>query len=94
MTGSDPGRTHAPEPFVAWETEDLRKLNGVVRISETDKALEEESTRYGRGCVLGGKGFWGFLISILLILIGLREGSLSIILGIGMRKFGLTIQCG
>ncbi|RVW33302.1 hypothetical protein CK203_085360 [Vitis vinifera] len=38
------GKTHAPEPFVAWETEDLRKLNGVVRISETDKALEEEST--------------------------------------------------
>ncbi|RVW75251.1 hypothetical protein CK203_047133 [Vitis vinifera] len=33
----------------------------------TDKALEEESMRYGRGCVLGGKGLWGSLISILLI---------------------------
>ena len=53
-TGPDPGKTHALEPFVAWETEDLRKLNGVVRISETDKALEEESTRYGKGL-----GSWG-----------------------------------
>ncbi|WJZ81158.1 hypothetical protein VitviT2T_001013 [Vitis vinifera] len=46
---SDPGKNQVPEPFVAWETEDLRKLNGVVRISETDKALEEESMRYGKG---------------------------------------------
>ncbi|RVX22347.1 hypothetical protein CK203_001076 [Vitis vinifera] len=45
VDGADPGKTHAPEPFVAWETEDLRKLNGVARISETDKALEEESMR-------------------------------------------------
>ncbi|RVX13298.1 hypothetical protein CK203_018004 [Vitis vinifera] len=87
-------KTHAPEPFVAWETEDLRKLNGLVRISETDKALEEESMRYGNGLWSWGKGFWGFLISTLLILIGLREWSLSVILGIGMREFGLTIQCG
>ncbi|RVW30916.1 hypothetical protein CK203_097317 [Vitis vinifera] len=38
---------HEPEPFVARETKDMRKLHGVVRISETDKALEEESMRYG-----------------------------------------------
>ncbi|RVW62332.1 hypothetical protein CK203_063457 [Vitis vinifera] len=49
LSVSDPGKTQVPEPFVAWETEDLRKLNGVVRISETDKALEEESMRYGKG---------------------------------------------
>ncbi|RVX22984.1 hypothetical protein CK203_008182 [Vitis vinifera] len=54
LTGPDPSKTHAPEPFVAGEIEDLRKLNGVVRISETDKALEEESTRYGKGL-----GSWG-----------------------------------
>ncbi|RVW51559.1 hypothetical protein CK203_066799 [Vitis vinifera] len=89
----DESNTHVPEPFVARETEDMRKLNGVARISETDKALEEESMRYGMGMCSWGKGFWGPLISILLILIGLREGSFSIILGTGMRKLGLTIQC-
>ncbi|RVW87593.1 hypothetical protein CK203_041151 [Vitis vinifera] len=38
-----------PEPFVAQESEDMRKLQGVARLSETDKALEEESMRYGTG---------------------------------------------
>ena len=32
LTGLDPGKSHAPEPFVVWETEDMRKLNGVARI--------------------------------------------------------------
>ena len=33
LTGLDPGKSHAPEPSVVWETEDMRKLNGVARIS-------------------------------------------------------------
>ncbi|RVW45167.1 hypothetical protein CK203_067479 [Vitis vinifera] len=59
LTGLDPGKSHAPEPSVVWETEDMRKLNGVARISETDKALEEESMRYGRGLCSWGKRVLG-----------------------------------
>ncbi|RVW77375.1 LINE-1 retrotransposable element ORF2 protein [Vitis vinifera] len=40
-----------PEPFVARESEDTRKLQGGVRLTETDRALEEESMRYGMGSV-------------------------------------------
>ncbi|RVX21924.1 hypothetical protein CK203_001355 [Vitis vinifera] len=54
LMGLAPGNTHVPEPFVARETEDMRKLNGVARISETDKALEEESMR---GVF---RSFWGW----------------------------------
>ena len=42
------------ETFVARESEDTRKLQGVVRLTETDRALEEESMRYGMG-----SGSWG-----------------------------------
>ncbi|KAL6332553.1 hypothetical protein AAG906_008973 [Vitis piasezkii] len=42
------------ETFVARESEDTRKLQGVVRLSETDRALEEESMRYGMR-----SGSWG-----------------------------------
>ncbi|RVW67482.1 hypothetical protein CK203_063035 [Vitis vinifera] len=59
LTGFAPGNTHVPEPFVARETEDMRKLNGVARISETDKALEEESMRYGMGLCSWGKRVLG-----------------------------------
>ncbi|KAL6321473.1 hypothetical protein AAG906_018409 [Vitis piasezkii] len=52
----------------ARESEDTRKLQGGVR--ETDRALEEESMRYGMGSGSWGKG-WGILISILFFLIGL-----------------------
>ena len=37
------------EFFVAREIEDTRKLQGMVRLIETDRALEEESMRYGMG---------------------------------------------
>ncbi|RVX05821.1 hypothetical protein CK203_023850 [Vitis vinifera] len=40
---------HESEPFVAREFEDTRKLQGVVRLTETDRALEEESMRIN-GC--------------------------------------------
>ncbi|RVW17736.1 hypothetical protein CK203_071719 [Vitis vinifera] len=43
------------EPFVARESEDTRKLQGVVRLTETDRALEEESMRYGTGSCSWGK---------------------------------------
>ena len=55
LTGLASGNPHEPKPFVARETEDVRKLHGVVRISETDKALEEESMRYGMGSCSWGK---------------------------------------
>ncbi|RVX11525.1 hypothetical protein CK203_015983 [Vitis vinifera] len=42
------------ETFVARETEDTRKLQGVIRLTKTDRALEEESMRYGMG-----SGSWG-----------------------------------
>ncbi|XP_034684659.1 uncharacterized protein LOC117913709 isoform X2 [Vitis riparia] len=53
--GTAPGNPHVPEPFVARETEDLRKLYGVAGISETDKALKEEAMRYGMGLCSWGK---------------------------------------
>ncbi|RVW82274.1 hypothetical protein CK203_041668 [Vitis vinifera] len=56
------------ETFVARESEDTRKLQGVVRLTETDRALEEESMRYGMGSSSWGKGHWGILISILFFL--------------------------
>ncbi|RVW38817.1 hypothetical protein CK203_074199 [Vitis vinifera] len=43
------------ETFVARESEDTRKLQGVVKLTETDRALEEESMRYGMGS--GGEFF-------------------------------------
>ncbi|XP_059598518.1 uncharacterized protein LOC104881377 isoform X2 [Vitis vinifera] len=46
--------TPESEPFVARESEDTRKLQGEVRLTETDRALEEESMRYGMG-----SGSWG-----------------------------------
>ncbi|RVW27354.1 hypothetical protein CK203_109429 [Vitis vinifera] len=45
LTGLASCNPHEPKPFVAREIEDMRKLHGVARISETDKAFEEESMR-------------------------------------------------
>ena len=59
LTGLASGNLHEPEPFVARETEDMRKLHGVARISETDKALEKESMRYGMGLCSWGKRVLG-----------------------------------
>ncbi|RVW43663.1 hypothetical protein CK203_080464 [Vitis vinifera] len=61
-----------PEPFVARESEDTRKFQGVVRLTETNRALEEESMRYGMGSGSWGKRALGILISILFFSIGLR----------------------
>ena len=46
---SSNGNPPETEPFVAQESEDMSKQQGVARLSETDRALEEESLRYGRG---------------------------------------------
>ncbi|RVX18324.1 hypothetical protein CK203_006587 [Vitis vinifera] len=46
------------EIFVARETEDTRKLQGVVRLTETDRALEEESMRYGMGSGRPDNSMW------------------------------------
>ena len=46
LTSSNPLES---EPFVARESEDMRKLQGVARLSETEKALEKELMRYGTG---------------------------------------------
>ena len=46
---SVPSYSPEAEFFVARETKDTRKLQGVVRLTETDRALEEESMRYGMG---------------------------------------------
>ena len=46
---SSNGNPPETKPFVARETEDMRKQQGVARLSETDRALEEESLRYGTG---------------------------------------------
>ena len=51
---SAPSYPPEAETFVARENEDTRKLQGVVRLTETDRALEEESMRYGMG-----SGSWG-----------------------------------
>ncbi|RVX02242.1 hypothetical protein CK203_028314 [Vitis vinifera] len=46
-----PVNPHSPEAefFAARENEDTRKLQGGMRLTETDRALEEESMRYGKG---------------------------------------------
>ncbi|RVW82486.1 hypothetical protein CK203_046243 [Vitis vinifera] len=53
LMGPDPGKTHAPEPFVAWETEDLRKLNGLGCVERSNGCREvgakESSSDTGRG---------------------------------------------
>ena len=51
---SAPNYPPEAELFVAREIEDSRKLQGVVRLTETDRVLEEESMRYGKGV-----GSWG-----------------------------------
>ena len=52
---SSNGNPPESEPFVERESEDMRKLQGVARLSETDRALEEESLRYGSGSYSWGK---------------------------------------
>ncbi|RVW47792.1 hypothetical protein CK203_091735 [Vitis vinifera] len=42
---SAPSYPPEAETFVARETEDTRKLQGVIRLTKTDRALEEESMR-------------------------------------------------
>ena len=59
LTGLASCNPHEPKPFVAREIEDMRKLHGVARISETDKAFEEESMRYGIGLCSWGKRVLG-----------------------------------
>ena len=54
LKGSAPSHPPEAELFVARENEDTRKLQGGVRLTETDRALEEESMRYGKGV-----GSWG-----------------------------------
>ena len=51
-----PAHSHLPEAefFAARENEDTRKPQGGVRLTETDRALEEELMRYGKGV-----GSWG-----------------------------------
>ena len=51
---SAPSYPPEAKTFVARENEDTRKLQGVVRLTETYRALEEESMRYAMG-----SGSWG-----------------------------------
>ena len=52
-----PAHSHLPEAefFAARESEETRKSQGGVRLTETDRALEEESKRYGKGVGFRGK---------------------------------------
>ncbi|RVW59949.1 hypothetical protein CK203_086971 [Vitis vinifera] len=43
------GNSSETKPFVAWESEDLRKQQTFASYSVTDRALEEEALRYGSG---------------------------------------------
>ncbi|RVW93550.1 hypothetical protein CK203_028814 [Vitis vinifera] len=94
LMGLAPGNTHVPEPFVARETEDMRKLNGVARISETDKALEEESMRYGMGLCSWGKRVLGTSHLNSIIFYRTPGGEFFDHSGDWNGKLGLTIQCG
>ena len=53
---TDPAHNQFPEAefFAAREDENKRKLQGGVRLTETDRALKEESMRYKKGV-----GSWG-----------------------------------
>ena len=52
---SSNGNPPKSEPFVARESKDMRKQQGVARLSETNRALEKESLRYGMGSCSWGK---------------------------------------
>ncbi|RVW74243.1 hypothetical protein CK203_051032 [Vitis vinifera] len=69
------------EHLVIWESEEARKTREKVIPSATDKALAEEAMRYDSGLRIERERVMGLLISSCILLIGLRWGSLSIILG-------------
>ena len=52
---SSNGNPPETKSFVAQESEDTRKQQGVARLSEIDRAFEEESLRYGMGSCSWGK---------------------------------------
>ena len=53
------GNSPETEPFVAWESEDLRKQQTFASYSVTDRALEEEALRYGSGFCSWGERVLG-----------------------------------
>ncbi|KAL6343331.1 hypothetical protein AAG906_022406 [Vitis piasezkii] len=58
---SDGGRPHMPSPkqnFCVREDENTRKLQGGVRMTRTDRALEEESMRYEKVGGRADKSLW------------------------------------
>ena len=55
------GNSSETEPFVARESEDLRKQQILASYSMTDRALEEEALRYGPGfCSKGERALGAF----------------------------------
>ena len=91
---SAPSYPPEAEFFVARENEDTRKLQGGVRLTETDRALKEESMRYGKGVGSWGKREMGNSHLNSFPFDRTLGGSFSIILGIWMRRVGPIIQCG
>ena len=88
--------SHSPEAefFAARENEDTRKLQGGVRLTVTDKALEEESMRYGKGIGSWGKKEMGNShLNSFPFDRTLGGGSFLIILGIWMRRVGPINHC-
>ena len=53
------GNSPETEPFVAWESGDLRKQQTFASYSVTDRALEEEALRYGSGFCSWGERVLG-----------------------------------
>ncbi|RVW28429.1 hypothetical protein CK203_116156 [Vitis vinifera] len=76
-------------------SEDMRKQQGVARLSETDRALKRNHEVWN-GVLFLGKRALGLLISILFFLIGLRGGGGEFYdrSGDWTRKYGLIRQCG
>ena len=82
------------EFFAAREDENKRKLQGGARLTETDRALKEESMRYKKGVGSWGKRDKGNSHLNSFFLDRTLGGSLSITLGIWMRRVGLINHCG
>ena len=53
------GNSLETEPFVAWESKNLRKQQTFASYSVTDRALEEEALRYGSGFCSRGERVLG-----------------------------------
>ena len=81
-TISRSGNLSETEPFVAWESEELRKQQMNVCYSATNRALEEEALSYGSVFYSRGKRALGTSHLNSFILIGLRRGSFTIVLGV------------